>query len=102
MVHLGLAVLMMLSAWAAWRRNPMFSARSTVRVLLSIGLAIGGSIALIVATIHLTAHSPMAVVGSAIAAVVIVDSLALIFILQAVSVPRNRSQRRCLTEFRWS
>ncbi len=89
MYQLPLAFLMMFGAWAAWRRNPMYSSRATLRTAAVTLLAIGGAVLLIIATINLTAHRSVAVVAGAMGAVIVIDSLALIFIIQAVSVPKE-------------
>jgi hypothetical protein len=88
-LQLFFAILLMISAWGAWRRNPLYSTRSTLRSAAIVLLAIAGVIVLIVATVNLTANRSVAVVGSAMAAVTIIGTLALIFIIQAVTVPKE-------------
>ena len=89
MIQLVFAIFMMTGAWAAWRRNPLYSTRSTLRSAAIALLAIAGVIVLIVATVNLTANRSVAVAASALAAVIVFGTLALIFIIQAVSVPKE-------------
>lgn len=89
MIQLVFAIFLMTGAWAAWRRNPLYSTRSTLRSAAIALLAIAGVIVLIVATVNLTANRSVAVAASALAAVIVFGTLALIFIIQAVSVPKE-------------
>jgi hypothetical protein len=83
------AIFLMMGAWAAWRRNPLYSKRSTLRAAGISLLAIGGVILLIVATVNLTMNRSPVVAGIALAAVIIFGTLALIFIITAVSTPKE-------------
>jgi hypothetical protein len=89
MIQLVFAVVFLISAFAAWRRNPVSSRLHILRSLVVILLAIAGAIVLMVATVNLTIGKSMPVAMSAMAAVVVVDTLTLIFIIQAVTVPRE-------------
>jgi hypothetical protein len=89
MYQLAAVFLLMLGAWGAWRRNPTYSIRSTVRIFAVSALAISGAVLLIVATTRLIAHSTLVVAVSAMMAVIIFDSLALIFVIQAVCAPKE-------------
>ena len=89
MIQLVFAILFLFSAWAAWRRNPLYSRRSTLRALLVVLLAIVGAITLIVAVVKLTEGRSMAVSLSAIGVVIVVDTLALIFIITAFTTPQE-------------
>ena len=89
MLQLVFAIFLMTGAWAAWRRNPLYSTRSTLRSAAIALLAIAGVIVLIVATVNLTANRSVAVAASALASVIVFGTLALIFIIQAVSVPEE-------------
>jgi hypothetical protein len=88
-IQLVFAIFMMMGAWAAWRRNPMYSARSTLRSAAIALLAIGGVIGMIIAAVNLTEGKSDAVVFSTLAVVIVLGTLALIFIIQAVSVPKE-------------
>jgi hypothetical protein len=88
-LQLVLAIGLMFSAWAAWRRNPMYSTRASLRYVAVILLAIAGAIALIIAAVNLTAGASQTVFACVMVGTVIFDTLALIFIIQAVSVPKE-------------
>ena len=83
------ALISAAGAWLAWRRNPLYSTRSTLRTVVFAGLAIAAVIALVVATVNLTINRPPLVAMSALGAVIVASTLALIFIIQAVSTPRE-------------
>ena len=89
MIQLVFAIFMMIGAWTAWRRNPLYSTRSTLRSAFIALLAIAGVIALIIAAVNLTSGKSDAVVFTTLAVVIIFGTLALIFIIQAVSVPKE-------------
>src|ERR1035438_6742149 len=89
MFQLIFAVVFLFSAWAAWRRNPLYSRRSTVRTIFVVLLVIAGAIALIIAAVNLTAGRSAAVTFSAMGGVMVVDTLALIFVIQTFTVPRE-------------
>jgi hypothetical protein len=89
MPQLIFAILLMFGAWGAWRRNPTYSARTSLRAIAVAILGIAGAISLIIATVNLTANRSPAVIGSALAAVIVFVTLGLIFLIQAVSVPRE-------------
>jgi hypothetical protein len=87
--QLGFAILMMFSAWAAWRRNPMYSRRSTLHALVVIVLAIAGVVALIAAAVKLTINGSATVMFIVLGATIVVATLGMIFIIQAATVPRE-------------
>jgi hypothetical protein len=89
MLQLIFAICLAIGAWAAWRRNPLYSARSTLRALAVIVLAIAGLIALIVAAVHLTDGRSAAVVFGTLAAVIVVGTLGMIFLITAVTTPKE-------------
>jgi hypothetical protein len=89
LIQLVFAIFMMTGAWAAWRRNPLYSKRSTLRAAAISLLAIVGVILLIVATVNFAMNRSPVVAGIAIAAVIIFGTLALIFIITAVSTPKE-------------
>jgi hypothetical protein len=88
-IQLGFALLMMFSAWAAWRRNPMYSTRSTLRAAIVIVLAVAGVVAIMAAAIKLGMHRSTTVAGTVIASAIVFGTLALIFIIQAATVPKE-------------
>jgi hypothetical protein len=81
-------LLSMAGAWIAWRRNPLYSTRSTLRSAVVVLLSVTAIIGLIVAAVDLTVHKSPAVVGTTMAAVIVFGALSLIFIIQAVSTPK--------------
>jgi hypothetical protein len=89
MLQLIFAICLMMGAWAAWRRNPLYSARSTLRAAAVIVLAIAGLIVLIVATVNLTSGRSLAVMGSAMAAVIVFGTLGMIFLITTVTTPKE-------------
>src|SRR5580704_9606514 len=89
MIQLVFAIVFLSSAWAAWRRNPLYSRRSVVRAIGVILLAIAGAIALIIAAVKLTEGKSPAVSFTAMGVVIVVDTLALIFVIQAMTVPQE-------------
>ena len=89
MLPLIFSFFLIAGAWAAWRRNPLYSARSTLRSAAIVLLGIAGLIVLIVATVNLTVNRSPVVAGSAMAAVILVGTLGLIFLIQAVTVPKQ-------------
>lgn len=89
MPQLLLAIALMFSSWAAWRRNPLYSARRTVRTAAIVLMAIAGAIVLIIAAVNLSKGRSPGVFACIMAVTIVVDTLALIFIIQAVSVPKE-------------
>ena len=87
MLQLILAVVFLFSAWAAWRRNPLYSRRSTARSIAVVLPAIAGAIALIAAVVKLTEGRSAAIAFSAIGVVIVVDTLTLIFVIQTLTTP---------------
>jgi hypothetical protein len=81
------ALLSCVGAWFAWRRNPLYSTRSTLRSAIVVLFSIAAVIGLIVVAVNFTMHKSPAVAGVTLAAVIIFGTLSLIFIIQAVSTP---------------
>jgi len=88
MYMVALAFLSMVGAWLAWRRNPMYSAASTVRMVLVIALMIAGLVLAIIGVVNLTKNSSETVSVAAMIGVVIVGTLVMIFGIMAVSTPK--------------
>ena len=65
MIAAALALLSVIGAWLAWKRNPLYSAASTLRMLAVVGLSIAALVLVIVATVNLTANSSGPVVVAA-------------------------------------
>ena len=83
------SIFLIIGAWAAWRRNPTYSRRSTLHAALIILLAIAGGVALIVATVHFIIGRSPVVAGCALAVAIVVGSLSMIFFIQAATVPKE-------------
>jgi hypothetical protein len=85
----ALALLSVVGAWQAWRRNPAYSNRSTLRLVGVTALSIIALVLVIAAAVNLTIHrSPAAVMGTMFA-VVVLGALGMIFIIQYVSTPKS-------------
>ena len=89
MFAVAIALFSMVGAWLAWRRNPSYSAKFTLRFLVIAGLSIAAVIAVIVAVTNLTANRSAPVAFAAAMTVVVIGSLSLIFILQAAATPKE-------------
>ncbi len=87
MIQLVFAVVFLISAWGAWRRNPLYSRRSTLRAIAVVLLAVAGAIALIVGAVKISEGRSEAFSFSAIGAVIVVDTLTLIFVIQTFTTP---------------
>jgi hypothetical protein len=85
----ALALLSVVGAWHAWRRNPAYSNRSTLRLVGVTALCITALILVIVTAVNLTIHRSPAVAMSAMFAVVVIGALGMIFIIQYVSTPKS-------------
>ena len=83
------ALLSAVGAWMAWRRNPLYSKRPALRSAAFVLLAVAAVIGIIVAAVNLTINRSAAVMGGTTAAVVVFGALSLIFIIQAVSTPKQ-------------
>jgi hypothetical protein len=88
MVTAALALLMAAGAWLAWKRNPLYSASLSLRLLGVMVLSIAALILLIVSAVNLTANRSGPVVLATMLTVVVIGTLAMIFIIQAVSTPK--------------
>jgi hypothetical protein len=80
-------LLSMAGAWIAWRRNPLYSTRSTLRSAVVVLLSVAAIIGLIVAAVNFTMNKSPVVAGITLAVVIIFGALSLIFIIQAVTTP---------------
>lgn len=89
MIAAALALLSVIGAWLAWKRNPLYSAASTLRMLAVVGLSIAALVLVIVATVNLTANSSGPVVVAAMLTVVVLGTFAMIYIIQKASTPKE-------------
>jgi hypothetical protein len=84
----ALALLSVVGAWHAWRRNPAYSNRSTLRLVGVTALSIIALILVIAAAVKLTIHRSEAVALGTMFAVVVIGALGMIFIIQYASTPK--------------
>ena len=73
----------------AWRRNPLNSTRTALRSTAFVLLAIAAVISVDAAVVNLTIHRSPTVALSAIGGAVVMSTIALIFIIQAISTPKE-------------
>jgi hypothetical protein len=85
----ALALLSVVGAWHAWRRNPAYSNPSTLRLVGVTALSIIALVLLIMTAVKLTIHRSEAVAIGTMFAVVVIGSLGMIFIIQYVSTPKS-------------
>lgn len=88
MITLVFALLMVVSSWYAWRRNPMYSRRRTLHFLLAIGISIAAVIGIIVAVVNLTQGESETVQLTAILSTVFFCTITLIWIIVTVTTSR--------------
>jgi hypothetical protein len=84
-----IALLSAAGAWMAWRRNPLYSTRFSLRMVAFVLLAIGALIAVLIAGVNLTAHSSPEVRVLTMGVIIVVCTLSLIAIIQTVSTPKE-------------
>jgi len=89
MIAVLLALLAGAGAWMAWRRNPLYSTRTALRSAAFVLLAIAAVISVDVAVVNLTIHRSPTLALSAIGGAVVMSTIALIFIIQAISTPKE-------------
>lgn len=83
------AILMVVSSWYTWRRNPMYSRRRTLHWMLAVLLSIGAAIGLFAAVIQLTRGNSETVQLTAIFSAVFVAAVGLIGIIVFISAPKT-------------
>jgi len=89
MYMLGFALMAVVSGWVAWRNNPMFSVRSTLRFLLAVGLMLAVVIGVMiqVSQYSVTHPGPPAYVG--LGATILLGTIAMIWVVIVVSTPKS-------------
>jgi hypothetical protein len=89
MYMVGFALMAVLSGWVAWRNNPMFSVRSTLRFLLAVGLMLAVVIGVLaqVSQYSVTHPGPVAYVG--LGAAIVLGTMAMIWVVIVVSTPKS-------------
>jgi len=88
MYPVALALLGAAGAWLAWRRNPLYSAASTLRLLGVVVLSVAALMLVIMAGVDLTNHRSAPVMLTTLLTVVILGTLAMIYIIQVASIPK--------------
>jgi hypothetical protein len=89
MITVALALFGALGAWLAWRRNPMYSASSSARILGVVAMAIAVLVLAIVGAVKFTENRSAAVVLATMFTVIVLGTFAMIFIIQTVSTPKE-------------
>jgi hypothetical protein len=87
-MYVVFALMSVAGAWVAWRHNPLYSVKSTVRVLAATVLLIAAAVCIIIGTIDLTSGRSETVQLIALLGVVIVLTNGMVFSIQAISVPK--------------
>jgi hypothetical protein len=81
----GVALLVLVGAWVAWRSHPLYSARATLRFVGGVLAAIAVLVLLIVGAVRLTGGRSLAVQMTVMAGVVLAGTLAMIFVTVRLS-----------------
>lgn len=82
------SLLTVVGAWAAWRSNPLYSTRSTIKFLAVLALAIAAVIGLVIAAVNLTIGKSPIIAFTTLGAAIVVGTLTLIFIIMGLTNPR--------------
>jgi hypothetical protein len=89
MITAALALFGAFGAWLAWRRNPMYSASSSVRILGVVAVSIAVLVLAVVGAVKFTENRSGPVVLGTMLTVVVLGSLAMIFIIQTATTPKE-------------
>jgi hypothetical protein len=81
------ALLSIVGGWAAWRSNPLYSNRATLRFVLVVGLAMAAVVGSVVAVVNLMGDSPQTVFLPTMFAVILVATLGLTWVVITLSTP---------------
>jgi len=88
-MYLAIFVLLMVAgSWTAWRRNPMYSTRSTVRGIIAYLLMVAALIGSLIGVIHLTSNRSPAVAMTSLFSFIAVTSIAMIWGIMKLSAPK--------------
>jgi hypothetical protein len=88
-VAIVFALMAIAGSWVAWRHNPLYSTRSALRMLIALVLLIAAALLVIVEAISLTSGRSEGVQLGVMFGVIVVLALAMIFSIQAVTVPKS-------------
>jgi hypothetical protein len=89
MITAALALFGAFGAWLAWRRNPMYSASSSVRILGVVAVSIAVLVLAVVGAVKFTENRSAPVVFGTMLTVVVLGTFAMIFVIQTVSTPKR-------------
>jgi hypothetical protein len=76
-------------AWFAWRRHPLYSARSTFRIAGETLLLVAASVFVIAATVHLIEGRSVTVQLGTLLGVIIALTIAMILTITAIATPKS-------------
>jgi hypothetical protein len=76
-------------AWFAWRRHPLYSARSTFRIAGETLLLVAASVFVIAVTVHLIEGRSVTVQLGALLGVIIALTIAMILTITAIATPKS-------------
>lgn len=82
------SLLTVVGASAAWRSNPLYSTRSTLKFLAVLALAIAAVIGLVIAAVNLTIGKSPIIAFTTLGVAIVVGTLTLIFIIMGLTNPR--------------
>jgi hypothetical protein len=89
MITAALALFGAFGAWLAWKRNPMYSAASSARILGVVVVSIAVLVLVVVGAVNLTENRSAPVVIGTMLTVVVLGTFAMIFVIQSVSTPKE-------------
>jgi hypothetical protein len=87
MYLVAFSLLSVLGAWLVWRQNPLFSTRATLRFIGVVGLTVAAVICATVAAANFSENQPVAVGAATLFATVLAGTLALIWVIVAITAP---------------
>ena len=85
-----IAIFGVFGSWAVWKRNPLFSAGKTWRIVGGMGLGIAAFVALDILLVNLTIHSSPWVAGGSLGLLIIVSVMGMYLISRAFTKPREQ------------
>jgi hypothetical protein len=89
MITAALALFGAFGAWLAWKRNPMYAAASSARILGVVVVSIAVLVLVVVGAVNLTENRSAPVVIGTMLTVVVLGTFAMIFVIQSVSTPKE-------------
>jgi hypothetical protein len=80
-------LLTVVGGWVSWRRNPLFSVRSTIRFVAGLGLTLAAVIGAILSAVNFGVGRSQTAAFSAMGAAVVCGTLAMIWVIVQMSSP---------------